>query len=431
MSKSPEANTQDGWTGWTPARGFPLPGKPETGDDRIGFLLRLGRSLHDSGYAAHRLEEAMTLAADQLGLEAQFYSAPTTIMASFGPQDDQRTFLLRVDPQDTNLARLALVDEVTRMVLNQELTPLEGSRRLEQIEKAPPVYPPWITVLAFALSSGAATGFLGGGWHEMAASAVIGFLIGLFSLVAGKNAKVGRVFEPGAALIASIVAASIAHYLFPVAIFLATLGGVIILVPGYTLTTAMTELSTRHLSSGTARFMAAMITLIGLIFGIALGGKIAWLLFHEVQDAPITALPSWVLPLSLLVAPMAFAVLLRAHPRDLGWIITASVMAYFGAFYGSQVLGPELGAFAGAFVSGLASAWYAKLTNRPSQVVLTPALLLLVPGSVGLRSFASLLDNNYQLGIEGGFRMILIAISLVAGTLIAAIVSPRRKLMRD
>src|SRR5690606_26079930 len=161
MTNAPEPRNQDGWTGWTPARGFPLPGAPGPGDDRIGFLLRLGRSLHDSGYAAHRLEEALTLAADQLGMEAQFYSAPTTIMASFGPMDNQRTCLLRVEPQDTNLARLALVDEATRMVLNHEMTPLEGSRRLDQIEKAAPIYPPWIMVLGFALASGAATTFLG------------------------------------------------------------------------------------------------------------------------------------------------------------------------------------------------------------------------------------------------------------------------------
>ncbi len=428
MTKSPAPHAPSPF-GWTPAEGFPLPGAPGRADDRIGFILRLGRSLHDSGYAANRLEETLTIAADQLGLEAQFYSTPTTIMASFGPQDDQRVVIIRVQPQDTNLGRLALVDEATRMVLNGQLTPFQGSRRLDVIERAPPIYPRGLNVLAFAGASGASACFLQGGWREMAAAGLIGLVIGLLAIVAGHHPSFGRVFETVSALVASFLAALLAVTGFPIAVFLATLGGVIVLLPGYMVTTAMTELSTRHLASGTARFMGAVVILIGLIFGIALGGRLAALLFGAVSTAAVVSPPGWVLPLALICTPLAFMVLLRAQPRDAGWILLTSLLAYGGAFVGSQGLGPELGAFVGAFVAGLTSAWYARLTNRPAQIALVPGLLLLVPGSVGLRSLASLLDSNYQLGVEGAFRMVLIAVSLVAGTLIAAIVSPRRKLL--
>ena len=77
----------------------------------------------------------------------------------------------------------------------------------------------------------------------------------------------------------------------------------------------------------------------------------------------------------------------------------------------------------------IGSNWYARLTNRPSQITLVPGLLLLVPGSVGLRSLASLLDKNVMVGVESAFHMVLIAVSLVAGILIANVVSPRRKLV--
>ncbi len=428
MTKSPAPHAPSP-LGWTPAEGFPLPGAPGRADDRIGFILRLGRSLHDSGYAAHRLEEALTIAAEQLGLEAQFYSTPTSIMASFGPVDDQRAVMIRVQPQDTNLGRLALVDEATRMVLNGQLTPFQGSRRLDVIERAPPIYPRWLNVVAFAGASGASACFLQGGWREMAAAGLIGLTIGLLAVMSGHHPSLSRVFEPVSALIASFFAALLAVTGFPISVFLATLGGVIVLLPGYMVTSAMTELSTRHLASGTARFMGALVILIGLIFGIALGGKLAALVFGEVPTAVVVPTPEWVLPLALIVTPLAFMVLLRAQPRDAGWIVVSSLLSYAGAFIGTRGLGPELGAFVGAFVCGLTSAWYARLTNRPAQIALVPGLLLLVPGSVGLRSMASLLDNHYQLGVEGAFRMVLIAVSLVAGTLIAAIVSPRRKLL--
>jgi uncharacterized membrane protein YjjP (DUF1212 family) len=92
-------------------------------DPRISFALNLGRALHTSGYSADRLEEALSLASDRLGLEAQFFSTPTSIMASFGPQDDQRTFMIRVSPGESNLGKLARVDHVTRDVLSGRLTP--------------------------------------------------------------------------------------------------------------------------------------------------------------------------------------------------------------------------------------------------------------------------------------------------------------------
>jgi uncharacterized membrane protein YjjB (DUF3815 family) len=204
---------------------------------------------------------------------------------------------------------------------------------------------------------------------------------------------------------------------------------VIVLIPGLMLTTAMTELSTRHLASGTARFMGALVLLLGIAFGIALGARTASLLAGSPHSTAVLDLPSWTLYVSLLVSPLAFAVLLKAEPRDVPWIVGAGVVAFAGARAGSDALGAELGAFVGGLVTGVASNWYARITNRPSQIALVPGLLLLVPGSVGLRSLASLLDRDTQVGVDTAFRMVLIAVSLVAGILIANVVSPRRKLV--
>jgi uncharacterized membrane protein YjjP (DUF1212 family) len=430
MTNSPDRQTRSAWKGFTPARGFPLPGNPQGHDDRVSFILRLGRSLHTSGYAAHRLEEALQLACDQLGLEGQFFSTPTSIMASFGPQDDQRTFMIRVDPGETNLGKLAQVDEVTREVLNGQLTPLEGSRLLERIEEAPARYGPLLTTLAFGIISGAGARFLGGGWHEVVVASGVGLVIGVLALLVARNALLSRVFEPVAALTASALVTVVATTGFPVAVYLATLAGVIVLIPGFTLTTAMIELSSRHLASGTARFMSALVSLLGIAFGIALGAKIASLGLGTPHQHDPVALPVWTLYLSLLAAPLAFVVLLKAERRDAAWIVLSGALAFAGAQLGGRIFGPELGAFLGAFVVGWGSNTWARFTNRPSQILIVPGLLLLVPGSIGARSLASLLDKNVEVGVESAFRMVLIAVSLVSGILIANVVSPRRKLMK-
>jgi uncharacterized membrane protein YjjB (DUF3815 family) len=140
-------------------------------------------------------------------------------------------------------------------------------------------------------------------------------------------------------------------------------------------------------------------------------------------------LPEWTLLIALVTTPLAFVVLLKAERRDAPYIILAGALAFAGARIGAATLGPELGAFGGALVTGVAANWYARITNRSSQIVLVPGLLLLVPGSVGLRSLTSLLDRDVLLGVEGAFRMVLIAVSLVSGILIAQIISPKRTLL--
>jgi uncharacterized membrane protein YjjP (DUF1212 family) len=429
MRNDPTLAHGTSWTGWTPAGGLPLPTTVSNADPRIAFVLRLGRALHNSGYDAQRLEEALSLASDRLGLTGQFFSTPTSIMAGFGPQDDQRTFLLRVEPGESNLGKLAQVDEVTRDVLNGRVTPAEGIPRLETLENAPPLYGPWLTTLAFGIASGSAARFFGGGWQESLTGLIIGLVTGGLALGARQWPALGRVFEPVAALVASFIAASMAIAGLHVSVFLATLAGVIVLIPGLMVTTALTELSTRHLASGTARFMGALVLLMGIVFGIALGTKLASLTLGVIPQLTPEALPPWTLLISLVVTPLAFVVLLKAELRDAPWIVIAGALSYLGARIGGRLLGPELGAFGGAVVTGIASAWYAKIANRPSQIALVPGLLLLVPGSIGLRSFASLVERDVLIGVEGAFQMILIAVALVSGILIARIISPRRPLL--
>ncbi|MBA2627556.1 MAG: threonine/serine exporter family protein, partial [Gemmatimonadales bacterium] len=68
--------------------------------DAVGFILRLARALHTYGYAAPQLEEVVSLAALRLGLVGEFSSSPTSVFAAFGEREQQRTYMLRVEPGD-------------------------------------------------------------------------------------------------------------------------------------------------------------------------------------------------------------------------------------------------------------------------------------------------------------------------------------------
>jgi len=74
---------------------YPLP------DPRAAFILALGRALHSAGEPTNRAEELLEDVAERLGLTAQFFITPTSIFAAFGPEDRQRTHLIRTEPATT------------------------------------------------------------------------------------------------------------------------------------------------------------------------------------------------------------------------------------------------------------------------------------------------------------------------------------------
>ena len=125
--------------------------------------------------------------------------------------------------------------------------------------------------------------------------------------------------------------------------------------------------------------------------------------------------------------PLALTILLKAHLRDAVWIVIAGALAVGGAKLGASFLGPELGVFFGALIVGIASNGYSRLLDHPAMITQVPGILLLVPGSVGFRGLAALLDRQIVSGVDTTFKMILTAMALVAGTLIANIVVPSRR----
>jgi len=395
--------------------------------DSVGFVLRLGRALHSYGYPAHRLEEVMSMASERLKLTGQFFSTPTSIFASFGPQEDQRTFLMRVTPGEVNLGKLAELDDVTTDVLRGSLDPAEGSARIERILSLPSRYGGILRTIAFGLASAAASRFLGGGLKEIGVSGSIGLLIGLLAAFVAKYPNWSRVFEPVAAFAASAMAAAFSFAVGPYAVANATLAGLIVLMPGLTLTAAMIELSSQHLSSGTARLSGAFVIFIAMGFGVAVGDTVAQALLGAPHIARAVPLPPWTEPIALITMPLAFTVLLRAHWRDAIWIVIAGALAIGGAKLGTRLLGPELGVFFGALTVGIASNWYSRLLDHPAIITQVPGILLLVPGSVGFRGLAALLDRQIVSGVDTTFKMVLTAMALVAGTLIANIVVPSRR----
>ena len=414
-----------------PVRG---PDRDAGAEPAAAFLMKLARALHAYGMPAHRLEQALEQVSEQLAIEGQYLVTPTSIVASIGPAARPQTYLLRVNPGQVDLAKLSELHKLVAAVAERRIGLEEAAAQVDALKERPPAYSRLVTVSSFGLASAAAAVFFDGGWGEVIAAGAVGLVIGLLVQIAARAPRFGLVLPAAAGLAAvlttGLVQQSLAGTDLGVVPFIPIFAGLIILIPGLTLTIAVNELAQGHLVSGTARFVGALVTFLQIAFGVALGQKLVERFPGVPTEAAAgtpDALPLWMVVVALPVTAAALTVLFRAHKRHYPLILLAASLSFAGARLGTRWLGPELGVLLAAWLVGWVGHLSARHLRLPSAVTILPGILLLVPGSLGFRSLSSLLANDVLSGIEAGFTMVVIAFSLVTGLLIASLTSRSRE----
>lgn len=401
---------------------------------RIAFVVETARRLHQYGTSAPRLESALDKLAARLGLQAQIWSSPTAIIISFADGDDREriaetTRVIRLSPGDIDLRHLCEVNEIADQVITGELDIGQGSRLLQTLSDRIGRRARAHEVLCYGLVSATLATLMRGAWVDVAAAGCIGLVVGLLADVASRSQRMRLALEALSGLIATVLATLISVYVIPLTLKVTVLASLIVLFPGMTLTTAVRELSTRHLVSGVARFADAVAILIKLAFGTLVANQLCKVLGLAPPADVLPPLPDWAIWIALVFGTYGFAVLFRAARRDFPLVMGAAALGYAITYFGSRQFGPEFGVFLAGAIMGALSNLYARASNRPGALVREPGIILLVPGSLGFLTVSAIVGSDVFLGINTAASLLAILVSLVAGLLFGdLIVSPRRVL---
>lgn len=404
--------------------------------DRIEFLLQLAASLHTYGTTAQRLEAAISKVAARLRLRCNAWSNPTGLILSVvdaeaeveeGVPAAETTRVVRLEPGDVDLARLCAADAIAEKVLAGEMSLNEGSRALRALKAPSGAAAQALTAFSFGLASASVAGLLGTAWADIATAAGIGWVIGLLYVLGAGRPRLSEGLDAIAALLATLLATAVAYWLVPINLKTVVVASLIVLLPGLTLANAVSELSSQHLVAGTARFAGAVATLLKLTFGTVAATQFARLLGWIPEEPPVAVPPEWLQWVALLVAAYSFAVLFRADRRDYPVVMASAILGYMCSRYGGAALGNEAGVFMAGLAVSAASNLYARTFSRPGAVVRVPGMILLVPGSVGFRSLSFVFERDVFLGLDTGFTVITVLISLVAGLLFGNLLIPPRR----
>lgn len=399
--------------------------------DAVAFVLELGDAFLRAGYPVNLIGDLLRALARRLALpQPQIYVTPTAIEVAVGPLNHQEGARLVTRPGGIDLGQLTRLDAMASAVAAGTLSPRQATAQLHALAKARPTPGALLIVLSHALAAAAFARTLGGGTREIAVAGLVGALTGVLALVARFLPQVDGVFPPLASFVVSFLAAAVAARVHPLASDLVILAGLVVELPGFTLTVALQELATRDLVSGTVRLTSALITFLGLILGVALGSQLAGRLFGPPHIIPPASLPAWTYLLAILAAGLSYVVRLQVERRDAAWVVFACLIATLSARAGVVALGPQLGAFAAALLVGLASNLLATLRRRPVAVMQVPGLILLVPGSIGFQSFQALFTAQTLAGVQAAFQMFVTAIALVYGIFLANLLLPARGSLR-
>lgn len=394
------------------------------------FVQKLGGALHRYGTPANRLDDVLLLLSRELGLRGSFFSTPSAIFYAYDlPGERGFARLQRIFGHELDLSKLARLDRLFNRALDGELPLDEATAEVDRITAAPAPYGAPITWLAFVVVSAMAARFFGGGLPEVLLAGAAGAVLGAFYLFSASRESLRRLFEPAGALLVSLCTSALAAR-FGASADVATLAGLIVLVPGFSLTLGATELALQHPVSGVTRLAGAGMTLLmlsmGVVFGRELGTLIAGAPAPLVEPA---ALPAWTEAAALLLSGLGLGVLFRAERRDLPFTVVAVMVPYLGFQLGAGDFGLEARVFLGGLLSGVFANLYARVLDRPALTVRMPGVLILVPGATSFVSLGQIAAGNSAQGIDMLFRVGMTLIALVTGLLVANVVlSPRKAL---
>ncbi len=400
-----------------------IPNAPSRSEP-VGFLLRLAKALHTYGLPAYELENTMNGCAEALGYGIQCMSLPTSInMTILPPDGNPQTFVIRVAPGEVNLDKLRKTTDIAQLVIQGTLSHKDGAERLKVVSDSQSEYSAWMMILAFGVVSACLARIFSGGLSEILVAGIIGLTVGTLAIASRTRPLLEHLLPSVCAFMATLLAIVIDHiWLREITISVVVISGLIVLLPGLSLTIAMAELATQNMVSGTARLTGAATTFIQLAFGSALAVEISKLFALDVYGGSVSKVPLWSVLIAVAIAAIALVPTFEARKKDAGWFLLAALTAYISVYYTSMLLGASLGAFTGAITVGLLAKAATRIFAIPGATIMMPGFIILVPGSVGYRSILALVEKDIVGGLQTAFDVAVIGIALVAGFLISSMV---------
>lgn len=228
-----------------------------------------GQIILESGGEIYRVEDTIRMILKSYNAkDAESFVTPTGIMVSFTEEDGKIVSLIRrVQKSNIDLEKVALVNSLSREVMETPLSLDLLEQRLQEISEKHPYSVPFQLVMA-AMCGFSFTVLFGGNLIDALIALVIGICVRLLQ-VGTREIKLNGIFINiiGGALVALLV------HLFTRTVTLSsnsdiiTIGSIMLLVPGIAFTNAIRDILMGDYLSGVSKGMEAFLIAVGIAIG--------------------------------------------------------------------------------------------------------------------------------------------------------------------
>ncbi|KAI8323478.1 DUF1212-domain-containing protein [Martensiomyces pterosporus] len=399
------------------------------------FLVLMAKAMMMYGSPLHYLEDNLSRLAHLLDLEMTASTVPGLILLSFEDSitHTSETKIIRCS-NGWDMHRLDQTNHLLRRVVHSKMEVMDAVKELEKIMTAPPIYAWYWQVLNWGVISWSlCLVCFGGSWTDSGISFALGLVAGFMNLAAGKYSGYTNFFEVSVSILSGLLAAALSEW----SCFGATaLSATVVLLPGLVMTTGVIELSSRHMMAGTVRIFYALLLAFILAYGLLIGAEIYnKIAGNQVQSNAMLDLTkcnsltkwSWfgTFPLGII----SISILVNIHWRHWFTVTTIAGMTY-GLFwlFKFQLGLDDLATVVASFALGLVSNTWSKITGQTAYMILLPGEMFLVPGSVGVRGFSSLLSKESGQGMQLAMQMMTTCLGIMMGLFASTfLVYPRGK----
>jgi len=367
------------------------------------------------------LESFLLSLSKKFGYEGVFRSTPSDIVFALreGPESPQRVEFIATPPPGVDLDKLARLGDLLNELKAGNLSLADSPARLDAIDQVPPPWGRFAGMLGYAFVGLGLAPLLGGGWFDTFFATLFSILVYGVVLLSSRLGPAASDWLPfSSAFVVGVLATVVKRWVPELNLVLVILSAVAIILPGYTISLGAGELVAQHIASGAANLMNGLICLFKQVAGGWLGVIAAGFVIPLAAMGPANPVePVWMwllVPTIIVGLCLAF----QTSHRDLLWAALVCGIAYLGILAGSALLDSNLGNLVGTIIAVVVANLWARKIGRPSSIVLIPAIVLLVSGSIGFRGLASMAGGDLLLGVQQFLQMFVVAMTIFAGIVV-------------
>lgn len=398
--------------------------------DVLEFASEAGRILLENGAEISRVEETMERIARHFGETGERFFVLSNGIFTTGESYANAEF---IPIKGARLEKVVEVNQLSRDIVNDNLTLPQARERLERIKNLPSK-PTWEQYLGAAFGCCGFCCIFGGSFMDCIASLVAAVILHFFMLKVGNPYLTKALGNICAGLIGTFLCIGFNALGFGEHLGNMVVGTMILLIPGVAFTNGLRDIGNEDYLAGITRLLDALMMFLCISIGVCLsfiihgwfaGGVIQ--LSGAITDPFMASYP--IQALAALVGTSAFAVLFgvpRRHYLQAGVVGMVGWMVYL-AFLRLTPVDPTAATFFGATVVAFLSRWFAVLFKCPSTVFLICGAFPMIPGGGVFWAAYYISSGQLSHALNSGLLSVKITIAIVLGIIIAANAFNRRK----